>query len=224
MHKLNRPSEEPEVLASARENNLDWDHFETSHKDVVRDALLIMQNFYCAYCERKIHKFEDIPLPDGSTREMYNGHIEHFRRKNQNFYPELMFDWNNLFFSCMTNSTCGKYKDHFIKSREQNDLLIDPCVDNPEDFFIFTSLGTIEIRSELNAPERNRDKQRALFTIKAFNLNDPNLVKLRKETIDGYSWLKNLPKKDLDENLQNMHQNIPFITAIFHYFGKRVVA
>ena len=211
MHKIDRISPEPQELISARENYSRWDEFPSREKKQVRDTLLIMQDFRCAYCERQLH-------PDNYTdADQWDGHIEHFRRKDQHFHPELTFVWDNLFYSCLIGNTCGKHKDFFVKSKEDYVLLIDPCKDNPEDYFVFTCTGRIEIRSNLS----ELDQKRADFTLKAFNLNEPGLVRKRKTTLDSYKWLKNYSREEQDENLLEVQQQ-PFITAIYHYFGKRI--
>ena len=134
MHKLERTQPEPPSLKSARENGLsDWDEFPTSDKKTVRDELLMMQNFRCAYCERTLHDVSN------EAENKWDGLIEHFRRKDQNFHPELTFVWENLFYSCCTGATCGNCKDNFVNDKSQYALLIDPCKENPEDFFIFDS-------------------------------------------------------------------------------------
>lgn len=216
MHKLTRPQQEPQALTTARTSQYpDWNHFPQNEKNQVRDELLRMQNFRCAYCERAIN--ENHEVEDG-----YNGHIEHFRRKNVNFYPERVFDWENLYYSCLTSLTCGKYKDKYIKTKEQYDLLIDPCLENPEDFFVFDDRGRIAVRNGLKGSEIKR----AEFTIKAFHLNEPRLIKLRKDVQKQYcSWIKQYPREQILKYLHNDDiLNAPFITAIYHYFGERVIS
>ena len=215
MHKLIRPQKEPKALIAARTDQCpDWDHFPQNDKNQVRDELLRMQNFRCAYCERSIHKNREIE--DG-----YDGHIEHFRRKNVNFFPEHTFDWENLFYSCSTGSTCGRYKDKYLKNREQYKLLINPCLENPEDFFVFDDRGRIAVRDGLN----DFQIKRAEFTIKAFHLDEPSLTKLRKDIQKQYcSWIKQYPKEKILEYLHDNISNAQFITAIYNYFGERIIS
>lgn len=210
MHKIDR-SPEPQELISARENYSNWDEFPSGEKKQVRDTLLIMQDFRCAYCERQLHSDHH------TDAEQWDGHIEHFRRKTQHFHPELTFAWDNLFYSCLIGNTCGKNKDSFIKRKEDYAMLIDPCKDNPEDYFVFTCTGRIEIRSDLSELAQSK----AAFTLKAFNLNEPSLVQMRKNTLKSYEWAKKHSQEELEEILSDL-QTRPFITAIYHYFGKRV--
>lgn len=211
MHKIDRSISEPQELTYARENHSCWDEFSTQNKKQVRDTLLIMQDFRCAYCERQLHA-------DNHTEEdKWDGHIEHFRRKNVHFHPELTFVWDNLFYSCLTGNTCGKHKDSFVKRKEEYTSLIDPCQDNPEDYFVFDHTGRIAIRSGLS----DCDQKRAQFTLDAFNLNEPTLKKKRKETLKEYEWLKNYSLEEQEKYLADFTSQ-PFVTAIYHYFGKKV--
>lgn len=225
MHKLFRPNE-PEVLAQARERScadpsFDWECFPSDAKREVKNALLSMQDNRCAYCECTIHEEE--------------GHIEHFLRKGQSFHPELTFAWSNLFYSCQRpgdkkgSLRCGISKDKQYEKDLQEGLLLDPCVDNPEDFLVFQQDGRVSPKTTLG----DGDRKRAETTIEVLNLNELNpsngnsLVSARKNTIRRYAWMKkaNMKAKDIDEQLENIRQdgNIPFVSAIFHFYGKRVV-
>ncbi|MBQ6473653.1 MAG: TIGR02646 family protein [Victivallales bacterium] len=230
MHKLIR-TEEPVELTEAREaqatHSLDWEGFSHlnngQNKHIVQDALLLMQNFRCAYCECALNEHE--------------GHIEHFRRKNPSIHPELTFVWSNLFYSCQIpgNKTshirCGISKDEQYMPGFNYGLLIDPCVDNPEDFLVFTKKGYVYPKTNLS----DTDRLRAETTIKMFNLNEHdegnehNLVVSRKNAIKKYKWLKDIidknkiPIAEIDQYLDSIKNSEPFVTAIFHYFGRRVV-
>ena len=212
MHKLMRTAEPP-ALAQARADGLsNWDDFNNQDKKTVRDELLLMQDFRCAYCERQIHALR--------TEDKWEGHIEQFRRKDQHFLPELTFVWDNLFYSCRTGATCGRFKDGFITKKEQYDWLIDPCKENPEDFLIFDDQGRISPRTDLT----ESDKKRAEFTIKTFNLNEPELMLARKRLQKKYDWLKQCSQQEINAYLNSSVKKEPFITAIYQYFGKRVVS
>ena len=212
MHRLTRPYPEPEALSQAREKGVSrWDDLSPEDRAQVREALLQMQNNRCAYCESTI---SDV------LENNQRGNIEHLLRKASAFFPELMFEWNNLFYSCPNEDTCGHNKDKTVKNKGQNMLLIHPCNDNPEDFFVFESNGRIAVKSNLNEFQRKR----AEFTIEAFNLNDSELVEARKNTQLQYvGWLENsqIPEDHLQELvtccLQELPSDVPFITAIRHF-------
>ena len=213
MHRLTRPSTEPEALQEARNAKppIDWDHFSTKDKKTVRDSLLSMQDSRCAYCERTLH---DV---GGEQEDKWDGHIEHFRRKDTSFCPELTFVWENLFFSCNKGQTCGRHKDAMIQDKNEYAYLIDPCKENPEHFFVFTESGKVHVRTNLSEAEQKR----AQFTIKAFGLNAPRLVQDRLDLLKGYRWLKDCSNEQRMEYLNERRSRVPFITALYHYFGKQ---
>ena len=78
--------------------------------------------------------------------------------------------------------------------------------------------GKIAVRSTLS----DADRERAEFTIEAFGLADPQLTQKRKENLRKHQWMKQYPEQ-LDMNLSAIGDE-PFITAIYNYFGKRVVS
>lgn len=224
MHKLIR-TEEPSELTDARDaqatHGLDWEGF--SHlnngqdKHNVQKALLLMQNYRCAYCECALDE--------------HVGHIEHFRRKNPRIHPELTFVWSNMFYSCQIPGKktslfrCGISKDRRYTTGFNYDLLIDPCVDNPEDFLVFTGRGCVYPRKHLN----DIDRLRAETTINILNLNEHeegnehSLVVSRKNAIAKHKWLEGQSAENIDAYLNEIKDREPFITTIFHYYGRRVV-
>ena len=207
MHKLERPPAEPVALREARDSGCpDWDHFPSDKKAEVQVELILMQNGRCAYCEATVDQGE--------------GHIEHFRLKNQEWFPEKTFEWKNLYYSCMRNGTCGCHKDRVLQ-KEEADCLIDPCVDNPEDFLQFTHNGGVEARSDLSM----KDALRAKVTINTFNLKQEDLIAERANVLRGYEWLEQYPATQIDEVLAEVAatEGTPFVTAIYHYFGRRLV-
>lgn len=218
MHQLSRIDyPEPEALQRIRTSTpveeWNWDSFPTREKKTVRDTLLIMQDFRCAYCERMLHDNED------DQEDKWDGHIEHFRRKNSAFHPELTFIWDNLFYSCCTKQTCGLHKDAFISKKSEYAKLIDPCKENPEHFFVFDVTGKIQVRLNLSDSE----KERAQFTIDAFNLNEAKLVQERLNVLKGHKWIKQFEKNKQCEILNAKRSKVPFVTALYHYFGEKVV-
>lgn len=215
MHQLTRLYPEPDALQDARNADppIIWDQFSSNDKKTVRDTLLIMQDFRCAYCECMLHDHED------DQEDKWDGHIEHFRRKNSEFHPELTFVWENLFYSCCTKLTCGRYKDTFVSEKSEYAKLIDPCKENPEHFFVFDEDGIMQVRLGLTELE----KSRAEFTIDAFNLNEPLLVRKRLNLLKSYRWLKKQTKKKQLCYLKEKKNKVSFVTALYHYFGEKVV-
>lgn len=210
MHKLTRSYPEPQALVNARTSGAtEWDAYWSGRgagKESVQFDLLLMQHEKCAYCECAL--------------DLHQGHIEHFRRKKPDeWFPQLTFVWENLYYSCCRNGTCGCHKDRVL-SRDDVDLLIDPCVDNPEDFIQFTYDGGVDIRSGLDELKTRRAK----LTISTFGLPNPKLVELRRNALKAYEWLKALSSDQIDDYLANLPDTTPFITAIYHYFGKKYVS
>ncbi len=207
MHKLVRPIEEPSGLAEARSLQCrDWSAFwqgRSKAKEELQLALLLMQDEKCAYCECKL--------------DLHEGHIEHFRRKNVDWFPELTFEWGNLYYSCCRNGTCGRHKDRVLDKPRVGEL-IDPCTDNPEDYLQFTFDGNVAVRSELS----EEGASRATLTIDTFNLRHTQLVEMRLNTLKSYEWLKQMSAIQIDAYLSQLPSTTPFLTAIYHYFGKRL--
>lgn len=100
-------------------------------KDVLRDSLLEEQGYICCYCEKELKKNQH--------------HIEHFRPKDSNKFPQLQLDYENLFCSCQVNLDkgeplqCGNSKGNFFDER----FLISPLDPDCESRFKYTSDGQI---------------------------------------------------------------------------------
>jgi uncharacterized protein (TIGR02646 family) len=166
-----------------------------------------MQGRRCAYCEGSL--------------EILGKHIEHFRRKHQFHFPELTFAWNNLYWSCNQSDSCGHYKDSGAAKPYNINELIDPCTDNPDDFFRFRSDGTISIRRGLSATDEIKAKE----TLRVFNLH-PNGGRLRNmrmaalacyvSLVDDASGFAQEELRDLFEDELAVAGNLPFSTAIRH--------
>jgi len=182
MRHLNRSVlSPPDCLASYDYRTHVWENFGGDCKRKVRARLVELQGIpgvsnaegageygvICAYCEGHIR-----------TR----GHIEHFRRKNANHYPEFTFDWTNLFLSCDSASHCGHYKDRPAGAPYTPSELVKPDADDPALFFYFGSNGTIGERAGLSAA----DVHRARETIRVFNLNHGSLKAKRRRIAEDF--------------------------------------
>lgn len=144
-----------------------------------RDYILKNEQFnQCAYTE--------LPL----FYENNDSHLEHLKRKNVTFFPELAFEWSNLFVSCNFDDFGGKYKDNKYlkgKTRADNALIINPALENPADFFELKSWGELTIKENLN----DNDRKKAEISIDAFNLNHNSLKERRKEMIQSIKDYQN---------------------------------
>lgn len=191
MHKLDRTGVAPPAcLASYNHPTHSWDDLAGKCKQQLRAALVRMQgipgvttpdaNEYglrCAYCEGTI---------------FHEGHIEHFRRKNANHFPQLTFDWNNLFLACGSNEHCGHFKDRKGAPAYNPDDLIKPDQHEPDSYLYFHSSGEVRVRSGLNAA----DELRASETIRVFGLDSRTLAGARAQSLSVY---KKKVAADLDE-------------------------
>lgn len=127
----------------------EWEKFSKSKlKKETLESLQNMYSFCCAYCE-------------GQVENVANGHIEHLKPKY--LFPKLIFDYNNLHYSCPKCNTNkqGKYDER----------MIDPSVDDPEEHIYFKGnfakaydeRGQIMIDIlKLNDVERTRSKANLL--------------------------------------------------------------
>lgn len=145
MHKLQR-GVAPACLARYKHGRDQWsrDVPTVGERTDIWNKLEQMQGARCAYCEAGI-----ITGPR---------HIEHFRQRDR--YPQGTFDWTNLFGSCDRGESCGKHKD---KCGYTPVDLIKPDVDEPDDYFVFVSDGTIAPRAGLKccaATTRHRNPAR----------------------------------------------------------------
>jgi uncharacterized protein (TIGR02646 family) len=174
-----------------------WDHLESVH------------GIRCAYCEADI-----------SNRD--NAHLEHFRQRDR--FPQGTFVWSNLFGSCNREESCGKFKDRCGPYDHQ--VLIKPDNENPDDYFVFASDGTIAVRAGIDDASRHR----AAETLRIFNLNAHNgaLRQMRREAVRPYrdtaqtlmDMFTENPEIEglqafLDEEIQET-AHLPFSTAIRH--------
>ncbi len=112
-----------------------WKNFlGTRHaKDDVARALHECCRGKCAYCEILVPK-----------------DIEHFYPKSM--YPGKMFKWTNFLRGC---KNCNQAKRDQFPKRGNRRLLIDPCSDEPLDYFYFDRLtGKVALNPDAAYHER----------------------------------------------------------------------
>jgi uncharacterized protein (TIGR02646 family) len=141
----------------------------------LRQALLKVFNGCCAFCESPLSPSERNYVSLFRPREramQLDGEVsvEH--------YWWLAYRWENLYSTC---GDCSSHKGsrfpvngrraapHTDHSREAA-LLLDPCVDNPENQLLFSEQGTVEGTTE-----------KARITIDVFGLNRMSLVERRRD-------------------------------------------
>lgn len=200
----------PGILKGLKVGTHKWG---TVPKQQIRDCLEAMQGPLCAYCE--------------GTRGA-QPHIEHLWSRDA--YSQRTFDWTNLFFSCSREDSCGRFKDHKAKAFYPGDLL-DPCSDDPDEFFHFISDGHIDLRAGLTTNQQHRARE----TLRVFNLNldhhgsGRSLCAERRRVLEAYrsrdtgilEELETWPETDrrlyIDKEVaETRHQ--PFSSMIRHFF------
>lgn len=169
-----------EFLDFVQQNNpQNWDALDMKIRTNTRKHILEEeQGNQCAYTE--------LPL----KYERNDSHIEHLKRKDSAFFPELTFEWTNLFVSCNASDFGGKYKDETYlrgKGKADNLLILNPSIDNPADFFELKSWGELTIKENLI----ETDRRKAKITRDAFNLNHNSLIKRRAEMIQSVKDYRN---------------------------------
>lgn len=182
MHYLDRSGiNAPECLRNYDYRSQGWDDLDGPCKRRLRYQLVIMQGdpsvstvdgageygVRCAYCEGPIY---------------HGGHIEHFRRKNRDHFPDLTFDWDNLFLACGSNGHCGHYKDRPSSDPYRPEDLVKPDERDPENYFFFSSSGEVRVREGLSEVDRHMAKE----TIRVFNLNHNELQGRRRQRVLPY--------------------------------------
>ncbi len=157
-----------------------------------KDILEKEQNNVCIYCEKKIS--------DNSKKS----NIDHF--KTRNLFPEKSLDYANLLVSCNVNERCSSFKDSrksLLKNRDDYENIIDPSIENPNDFFNYLLSGEI-------IPI---DEKKAQFTIDIFNLNQQSLSDERKILADTLQYCPDLSLNEIFENFGYEYQS--FIENIY---------
>lgn len=134
-----------------------WNEVREIREDLRGYILENEQSYQCAYTEKRLHKSAS------------SSHLDHF--KKQDDFPNLRFDYNNIFVADKHEEYGAKFKDKFIKKADY-DKLLHPCNDDIDGRFRYLiSTGEIE--------QNNNDDIKAGFTISAFNLNHTELCDLR---------------------------------------------
>lgn len=131
---------------------------------ILREHILLdEQELLCCYCEKEIDESSEV------------SNIDHF--KTRNLFPNLTLDYNNLVVSCNANKQCSSYKDKHVKSQKDYENIVNPVLENPNEYFDYLLTGEIFPRDNL----RDSARKKAIFTIKIFQLNSTKQVNSRKE-------------------------------------------
>jgi len=213
MHKLDRTlAAEPSCLAGYDHKKHTWNDIRSDDKQQIRECLDQLQDVRCAYFEGTIYA---------------DGHIEHFRRKNPNYFPHLTFVWSNLFRSCGSSDHCGHYKDRPGAAPYDPSVLVKPDEHEPDNYFYFHSTGEIRHRSGISAD----DQSRATETIRVFNLDCGSLRAARRRALriyeqremgvlEGLMEFDELTRRDFIAEEIYATRLEPHWSVIRHYFEK----
>ncbi|MBD5356997.1 MAG: TIGR02646 family protein [Bacteroides sp.] len=166
---------------------MSWDEFRLKNYDEylqVRQQALNEQKNECAYT--------GLWLGEGTNQIV---HIDHFYKKS--LYPNLRFQWLNLFAAAKDLPYGSDYKDVCISgplkhSDSQYKTFWSPLEANLEDKFWYRQDGAIEPHSSLS----DNDKKIAQNTIEMYNLNADDLKRKRRNIIE---YVRNLGQ--LEDNV-----------------------
>lgn len=143
----------------------------------------------CAYTELAIQ-------PDSKS-----SHIDNLLK--QKHFPNMKFEWNNLFVSTNNNKFGAKHKDQDAQlNKENNRLLINPAIDNPSDYFTYHTWGEV-IPKESN--HESLKYKRAKLTIEAFNLNHQSLMAQRMQIFHYLTEYSNFTLDEIKECIPKFH-------------------
>lgn len=212
MRQLQRP-DAPPVLDELTRRGASWLHVAFDEKEAIRRPLNVMSTrggkVFCNYCESAI--------------QPPKGHIEHLAARTS--YPTLEFEWSNLFLSCDSNAHCGHFKDSPRGVAYSPSQVIHPDIDRPDDFLQYFSSGEVQPRQGVDPDS----EARALITIQALNLNEPDLVQARaglarQAEAMVFSYLDSIEQLTPAERAELFEQEIadfegsPFLTTVRHFF------
>ncbi|MBA4849451.1 retron system putative HNH endonuclease [Emticicia sp. BO119] len=175
---------------------------------IIKNKLIEIFNHKCAYC-------------DSNVTHISAGDVEHFRPKSK--YWWFAADWNNLLFACEKCNRTGKNdefplskndfiytyseKEKFIEEETNYRLLINPCIEDPENYFEYDLKEAI-IKPRQTVQNNSRKKIMAETSINVYKLQRIELVHERekvlilllaqieftKKAIENYQKLYNYPK------------------------------
>lgn len=146
-------------------------HHPTKWEDA-KDVSHTWREYILEYEQHRLSGYTEEPV------RLDSSHIDHFRK--QSLFNTLVFDWNNYVVDSNNETYGAKCKDRFIKTREDNEKLINPVTEDASRFFTYQLNGEIAVADGLS----DEDKARAEYTRDAFNLNESSLVERRRLIIN----------------------------------------
>ena len=147
-------------------------HHPTKWKDA-KDVSHLWREYILEYEQHLLSGYTEEPV------RLDSSHIDHFRK--QSLFNALVFDWNNYIVDSNNETYGAKYKDHVVRTSEENEKLINPAAEDASRFFKYELNGRIEVAEGLS----DEDRTRAEYTMEAFNLNESSLVERRRLIINN---------------------------------------
>lgn len=202
-----------EPLSLAQHRRVDkTDYKDFREKQELREALVSEQRGICCYCMARIE-------PKELTMK-----IEHFLSRTK--YPNERLVYNNLFGACLGNEK-NDAKTHCDTFKGKKEFHYHMC-----------NSGHIhtEIKYKTSGEIFSDDENLNLELNTVLNLNLPELIKARKNTLDGFikAYLSSksgkLKREVLtrfrDKWLGTSHQNLlePYCMIVVYYLDKRITS
>ena len=173
----------PKVKAAWEDENI------ASIREKLReDILMNEQNSLCIYCEKKV------------SSDTKKSNIDHF--KTRNLFPEESLIYDNLLVSCNTYNRCSSFKDKQVKSKVEYDDIVNPVIDNPEDYFDYLLTGEIIAKNE-----------KGDLTIALFALDSKVLVESRQQIVLSLKYFATLSLEEIYDSFGYEYRS--FIKAIY---------
>jgi uncharacterized protein (TIGR02646 family) len=173
----------PKIKAAWEDENI------ASIREMLREDILIKeQNSLCIYCEKKI------------SSDVKKANIDHF--KTRNLFPEESLIYDNLLVSCNTYNRCSSFKDNHVKSKIEYKNIVNPVIDNPEDYFDYLLTGEIIAKNE-----------KGQFTIELFALDSKVLLETRQQIILSLKYFTALSLEEIYDSFGYEYRS--FIKAIY---------
>lgn len=193
MRKIQKGEPIQDFTNFLKTNPTDWD----------KDFHSISNIGLSAKCREHILVFEqdcqsgytEMPLKLSSNHKDQQIHIDHYKKKNANLFPELTFDWNNFIVDSRDTNFGACHKDKLVKSREIYNDIFNPVTDNVERYISFQKDGKMIPKPDITEELKKRVEK----TIELFALNHPTLKHKRKGAIVLIENLTTLPDNEIKE-------------------------
>jgi len=182
MLKIENKSE-PDFFIKSKKKAKNWGDIQEIRFQL-REHILQEQKSMCAYCEKFI----------SADREKSN--IDHF--KTRNLFPNLVFDYKNLFISCNSFNQCSNHKDNLGLNKIKMENLISP---------ININLLDVEYISGKMYSKNPNIKT----IIKVLNLNNKSLIEIRKNILLNLQYIDNLSVDELVENFKGFQTYFQYL-------------